>query len=138
MKFTTHSSDGLFGKRMTRYAEEKLQRPILRHHFDSEDVEIKAEAKEVSTGVELRVAVYIPGFDAVHFSVSEEEINGSIDVAADKLERALRSLKDKRRSRRGQNNNEDYTEEFGEDDYLTDGEEDVLREMGALDDILGL
>ena len=30
----------------------------------------------------------------------------------------------------------DYTEEFGEDDYLTDGEEEVLRKMDALDDIL--
>ena len=30
----------------------------------------------------------------------------------------------------------DYTEEFGEDDYLTDGEEGNLRKMDALDDIL--
>ena len=29
-------------------------------------------------------------------------------------------------------------QEFGEDDYLTDGEEEALREMGALDDILDI
>ena len=138
MKFTPHSSDGLFGNRMKRYAAEKLQRPILRHHLDAEDVEIKAEAKEVGTGIEMRVSVYIPGEEAIHFTVNEEEINAAIDVSADKLERALRSMKNKKRSRRGQGEQEDYTEEFGEDDYLTDGEEDVLREMGALDDILGL
>ena len=138
MKFTAHSSDGFFGSRMKRYAEEKLQRPILRHHFDAEDVEIRADAKGVGTGVELRVSVYIPGEDAVHFSVNEEEINASIDVAADKLERALRTMKDKKRNRRVSTDKADYTEEFGEDDYLTDGEEDVLKEMGALDDILGL
>ena len=138
MKFTAHSSDGFFGVRMKRYAEEKLQRPILRHHLDAEDVMIKTEAKEVGTGVELRVSVYIPGEEAIHFSVNEEEINAAIDVSADKLERALRTMKDKRKNRRSQSENGDYTEEFGEDDYLTDGEEDVLREMGALDDILGL
>ena len=138
MKFTAHSSDRSFGARMKRYAEEKFQRPILRHQLDGEDVEIKAEAKEGGSGIELRVSVYIPGNDTIYFTVNEDEINAAIDVGADKLERALRSSKAKKRSRRNVGTEEDYTEEFGDDDYLTDGEEDVLREMGALDKILGL
>ena len=62
----------------------------------------------------------------------------AIDIAADKLERSLRSLKNKGSQRDGSEKEAlaDYTEEFGEDDYLTDGEEEVLRKMDALDDIL--
>ena len=32
----------------------------------------------------------------------------------------------------------DTSEAIGDDDYLTDGEEDVLRSMGALDTVLGI
>lgn len=140
MKFITHSSSNIFGVQMTRYADEKLTRPIVKHHLDGDDVQVKAEAETVGSKVELKVSVFIPGKDTIVFSVTEEQINAAIDVAADKLERRLRSSKSKRANHRdhAQANFEDYTEEFGEDDYLTDGEEDVLREMGALDDILGL
>jgi len=138
MKFTGHSSSGLFGNRMKRYAEEKLQRPLIRHKMDGEDVQIKSEAEEEGNQVEMKVSVFIPGEDAIVFSVSEERINAAIDLAADKLERAIRNLKSKKKNHNSKADLEDYTEEFGEDDYLTDGEEDVLREMGALDDILGL
>ena len=138
MKFTGHSSSGLLGNRMKRYAEEKLQRPLIRHKLDGEDVQIKSEAEENGSQVDFKVSVFIPGEDAITVSVTEEKINGAIDVAADKLERVIRSLKSKKKNRREQSDLEDYTEEFGEDDYLTDGEEEVLREMGALDDILGL
>ena len=138
MKFTGHSSSGLLGNRMKRYAEEKLQRPLIRHKLDGEDVQIKSEAEENGNQVDFKVSVFIPGEDAITVSVTEERINGAIDVAADKLERAIRSLKSRKKNRREQSDLEDYTEEFGEDDYLTDGEEEVLREMGALDDILGL
>lgn len=138
MKFTGHSSSGLLGNRMKRYAEEKLQRPLIRHKLDGEDVQIKSEAEENGNHVDFKVSVFIPGQDAITVSVTEDRINGAIDVAADKLERAIRSLKSKKKNRREQSDLEDYTEEFGEDDYLTDGEEEVLREMGALDDILGL
>tara|TARA_B110000037_G_C17089962_1_gene493600 strand:+ start:536 stop:952 length:417 start_codon:yes stop_codon:yes gene_type:complete len=138
MKFTGHSSSGLFGNRMKRYAEEKLQRPLIRHKLDGEDVQIKSEAEENGNQVNFKLSVSIPGEDTIVISVTEDRINGAIDVAADKLERVIRSLKSKKKNRREQTDLGDYTEEFGEDDYLTDGEEDVLRDMGALDDILGI
>lgn len=138
MKFTGHSSSGLLANRMKRYAEEKLQRPLIRHKLDGEDVQIKCEAEENGNQIDFKASVFIPGQDPITVSVTEDRINGAIDVAADKLERAIRSSKSKKKNRREQSDLEDYTEEFGEDDYLTDGEEEVLREMGALDDILGL
>lgn len=140
MKFTGHSSGDIFGNRLKRYAEEKLQRPIMRHRLDGPDVTIRAEAEEQGTQVEFKVSAFIPGLDTVVISVVEDKLNAAVDVAADKLERALRSLKAKKKGHREEKGADlaDYTEEFGEDDYLTEGEEDVLREMGALDDILGL
>ena len=85
----------------------------------------------------VRVSVFIPGEESVHLSTSEEGISAAIDVAADRLERALRSMKAKKRARRNQVEVADFTEEISEDDYLTDGEEEALREMGALDAVLG-
>ena len=66
--------------------------------------------------------------------VAKGQLNAAIDIAADKLERSLRSLKNKG-SQRDASEKEalaDYTEEFGEDDYTADGEEEVLRKMDAL------
>ena len=137
MQFIGHSSSNVFSNHLKRYAEEKLHRPILRHQLDGTDVSVRAEAEENGTQVELKVSVYIPGKETIVVSVTEDELNAAIDMAADKLERSLRSLKSKVSVRDGSKEAlADYTEEFGEDDYLTDGEEEVLRKMGALDDIL--
>ena len=137
MKFTAISSDPVFGRRMKAYAEEKLTRPVLRHHLDSEETEVKCEGGVEGTSVVVRVSVFIPGEESVHLSTSEEGISAAIDVAADRLERALRSMKAKKRARRNQVEVADFTEEISEDDFLTDGEEEALREMGALDAVLG-
>ena len=137
MKFIGHSSSDIFSNRLKRYAEEKLQRPILRHQLDGSDVTVRAEAEENGTQVDLKVSVFIPGKESIVVSTTEDQLNAAIDIAADKLERSLRSVKNKGSAR--ENTKEalgDYTEEFGEDDYLTDGEEEVLRQMDALDDIL--
>lgn len=137
MQFVGHSSSNIFGNRLKRYAEEKLQRPILRHQLDGADVSVRAEAEENGNVVDFKVSVFIPGKDAIVVTATEEHLNAAIDIAADKLERSLRALKNKGAPR--ENSREqfaDYTEDFGEDDYLTDGEEEVLRQMDALDDIL--
>ena len=137
MQFVGHSSNDVFSNRLKRYAEEKLHRPILRHQLDGSDVSVRAEAEESGKQVELKVSVFIPGKEAIVVSVTEEHLNAAIDIAADKLERSLRSLKNKGSVRDSAKESlADYTEEFGEDDYLTDGEEEVLRKMNALDDIL--
>ena len=130
MKFTVHSPQRLFDKKSSEYAEVKLQRPILRHKLDDDNVAIRVDASQVGTEVDLRVAVVIPGQDNHLISCSKEELNVAIDLAADKLERLLRDLSDKKRSRRQNNKIEDFTEELGENDYLTDGEEEVLRDLG--------
>ena len=137
MKFVGHSSSNIFGNRLKRYAEEKLQRPILRHQLDGSDVSVRAEAEENGNEVDFKVSVFIPGKEAIVVTATEEHLNAAIDIAADKLERSLRALKSKGASRdSGREQLADYTEDFGEDDYLTDGEEEVLRQMDALDDIL--
>lgn len=137
MQFVGHSSSNIFGNRLKRYAEEKLQRPILRHQLDGSDVSVRAEAEENGNAVDFKVSVFIPGKEAIVVTATEEHLNAAIDIAADKLERSLRALKSKGASRdSGREQLADYTEDFGEDDYLTDGEEEVLRQMDALDDIL--
>lgn len=137
MQFVGHSSSNIFGNRLKRYAEEKLQRPILRHQLDGSDVSVRAEAEENGNVVDFKVSVFIPGKEAIVVTATEEHLNAAIDIAADKLERSLRALKSKTAARdSGREQFADYTEDFGEDDYLTDGEEEVLRQMDALDDIL--
>jgi len=136
MRFTTHSPNDLFSKKMHAYAESKLIKPILRHKIDDSSVTIRCDAEKDNSEVNLRVSVLISGEDSHTISTSQEELNAAIDIAADKMERLLRDLSDRKRSQRRQNDVPDYTEELGEDDYLTDGEEDVLRELGALDVVL--
>jgi ribosomal subunit interface protein len=137
MQFVGHSTSNIFGNRLKRYAEEKLQRPILRHQLDGTDVSVRAEAEENGNAIDFKVSVFIPGKEAIVVTATEEQLNAAIDIAADKLERSLRSLKNRSNPREEVNQHlEDYTEDFGENDYLTDGEEEVLRQLDALDDIL--
>ena len=72
-----------------------------------------------------------PARNLLHLSTSEEGISAAIDVAADRLERALRSMKAKKRARRNQVEVADFTEEISEDDYLTDGEEEGAPRDGG-------
>ena len=65
MKFVGHSSSNIFGNRFKRYAEEKLQRPILRHQLDGTDVSVRAEAEENGNSIDFKVSVFIPGKDAI-------------------------------------------------------------------------
>ena len=136
MRFTTHSPNDLFSKKLHAYAKSKLVKPILRHKINDEAVTIRCDAEKDSSIVNLRVSVLIPGEDRHTITSSQEELNAAIDIAADKMERLFRDLSDRKKSQRRQSNVPDYTEELGEDDYLTDGEEDVLRELGALDVVL--
>ena len=136
MRFTTHSPNDLFNKKMRAYAESKLVKPILRHKIDDSSVTIRCDAEKDSSTVNLRVSVLITGEDRHTITTTQEELNAAIDDAADKMDRLFRNLSERKKSTRRSVNVGDYTEELGEDDYLTDGEEDVLRELGALDVVL--
>ena len=138
MKFSTHSSDHLFNKKLYEYASQKLQKPIIRHNLDSESVTMRVDAAQVGTLVEIRLTLYVPGSEALQRTSSQSELAAAIDSVADKLQRRLRDNSAKKKGVRRKTDETDYTEDLGEDDYLTDGEEDVLREMGALDKVLGI
>ena len=138
MQFTTHSPQKLFDKKHQEYAQVKLQRPILRHKLDQDGVSVRVDAEERGTSIQIKVALIIPGQEHQLISTAREELTDAIDSAADKMERLLRDYSDRKRVRRQSNKAVDYTEELGEDDYLTDGEEDVLKALGALDTVLDL
>ena len=138
MHFTAHSADHLFTRYMMRYAEEKYARPIERHKFDLDEVSIHADAAKDGQQINLKMTVSIPGEDRFVIQSKEESLQAAIDIAADKLERVLSDNAARKLSSRRTSESADYTEEFGDSDYLTEGEEDVLRQMGALDEVLDL
>ena len=139
MRFTAHSPNDLFSTRMQEYANQKLSRPIRKLQMDSESVSIQATAEQNGMHVDLRVSVHIPGEEMLQLSCSEGKLNAAIDSAADKLQRQLGDMSARKSAgRRLTGEVTDTSEPIGDDDYLTDGEEDVLRNMGALDTVLGI
>ncbi len=138
MKFTAHSPQNLFSTHLQDYANEKLSRPIRKHQLDNDSVSIQASAEQAGENVELKVSVFIPGEDLFQLSCAEAELNAAIDIAADKLQRQLGDLSARKASARRAADIVNMPEELEETDFLTDGEEDVLRELGALDSVLGL
>ena len=139
MKFLANSPNPVFTRRLQSYAQEKLQKPLVRHKFDSENVSMRVDAEKLGNNIQLKVVVMIPGEARQLISCTDEELNAAIDMASDKLERLLSDLSDKKKSvRRTSLAAVDYSEPLGDDDYLTDGEEEALRSMGALDDVLDI
>ncbi|MEC8379968.1 MAG: HPF/RaiA family ribosome-associated protein [Myxococcota bacterium] len=139
MHFTAHSADHLFTRYMMRYAEEKCARPIERHKFDLDEVSIHADAAKDGQQISLKMTVSIPGEDRSVIQAKEDTLQAAIDIVTDKLERVLSDGSARKlSSRRSSEAQQDYTEEFGESDYLTEGEEEVLRQMGALDEVLDI
>ncbi len=139
MRFTAHSPNDLFSTHLQEYANQKLSRPIRKLQMDSESVSIQATAEQNGVNVDLRVSIHIPGEEMLQLSCSEGELNAAIDAAADKLQRQLGDISARKSAgRRLTGDTTDASEAIGDDDYLTDGEEDVLRSMGALDTVLGI
>ena len=139
MKFLANAVNVKFTRRLNSYGREKLEKPLVRHKFDSDNVTIKADIEETGKSLQLKVVVMIPGESKQLISAQEDDINAVIDSASDKLERLISDLSNRKKAtRRNAANAQDYTEEFGDDDYLTNGEEEALREMGALDDVLDI
>ena len=138
MHFTAHSADNLFTRYMTRYTEEKCTRPLERHKFNLEEVSIHADASKDGQDVSLRLTVNIPGEERSIIQAKESNLQAAIDAAADKIERVLNDAATRKRGMRRNSETIDYTEEFGDKDYLTEGEEEALRELDALDEVLDI
>ena len=139
MKFLASSTNEKYTRRLNSYGREKLEKPLVRHKFDSDNVTIRADIEETGNKIQLRVVVMIPGESKQLISATEEDINAVIDVSSDKLERLLNDLSNRKRSaRRSAATAQDYTEEYSGEDFLTDGEEEALRDMDALDDVLDI
>ena len=132
MQFTTHSPEALLTKALREYCEEKLQRPLLRHKLDHEAGSLSAEFEQTGESVALKVRVSLPGTDPFTVHTHHEDAYASVDLATDKLERRVRDIAEKRRS----NRRERLPLATAETDGLTAEEEQVLRDMGALDAVL--
>jgi len=131
MQFNYRSSSDLFTKALKEYTEEKLGRPIERHQI--EDVRFDCEAAKHRDRVGLRVLMSYPGVK-ITVSTLHPDAYAAVDLAVDKLERKLRDTEDRRRSMKRRRARAVAEDEM--DVLMTQDEEEVLREMGALKDVL--
>jgi len=134
MQFTTHSPEALLTKALREYCEEKLQRPIYRHKLEHDAGTISAEFEQSGEQVSLKVRVSIPGTDPFTAGTSHGDAYAAVDLAADKLERRVRDIAEKRLTMR--RTGRSVTSPAKLDDLLSPEEEQVLRDMGALDAVL--
>ena len=80
MKFLANSTNEKYTRRLNSYGREKLEKPLVRHKFDSDNVTIRADIEETGNKIQLRVVVMIPGESKQLISATEEDINAVIDV----------------------------------------------------------
>lgn len=137
MQINFHSPDALFTDEIKERCEEKLARPVERYKLDEDTVTMDVDATLHRESVGFRVRFRAPGL-TVHVSSLHIDILTACDLAADKLGRKLSGLLEKRRDiARRRNAGADHgLALLGEEDFFTEDEEEVLREMGALDAVL--
>lgn len=133
MQFTYRSASDLFTKALKEYAEDKLGRPVERHQLDPDGVRFDCEAAKHRDRVGLRVLMSSPGVK-ITVSTLHEDAYAAVDLAVDKLERKLRDTEDRRRSMKRRKSRAVPDDE--RDVLMTQDEEEVLRAMGALEDVL--
>ncbi|MCP4806636.1 MAG: ribosome-associated translation inhibitor RaiA [Proteobacteria bacterium] len=133
MRFTYRSSSDLFTKALKEYAEEKLGRPAERHRIETHDLRFDCESEKHRDRIALRVLMSYPGVK-ITVSTLHQDAYAAVDLAVDKIERKLRETDEKRRAlarRPARPGNMDHEE----NDLMTQDEEEVLREMGALEEV---
>lgn len=132
MRFTYRSSSNLFTKALKVYAEEKLARPAQRHKVDLDELSFDCEAEKHRDRIALRVLMGYPGVK-ITVSTLHQDAYAAVDLAVDKIERKLRDTDERRRAiaRRSRPGNLDNEE----NDLMTQDEEEVLRQMGALEEV---
>ncbi len=136
MRFSYRSPQRLFTHALKEYCEEKLGKPVARLKLDgSEGTYFDVEAHQVGEQVGVRVLFHQPG---AHVTVStlHRDPYAAVDLATDKLGRKLRDIEERRRTLNRRSGRASLVEE--QDDIFTEDEEEVLRQMGALDDVLNL
>jgi len=135
MRITIHSHQKLFTPHLSRYCEDKLTKPVERHHVDSEATRLDVDGENAGDKVEIRVRLGLPHHNPITVHVQHEDAYAAVDLASDKLERQLRDMTDKRDSAKKKGLSMP-TSELGDEDFFTEDEEQTLREMGALDAVI--
>jgi len=135
MQFVIHSPGETLTEALREYCELKLTKPIDRHQVDGDSVKMDVDASPQGEGVELKVRLRLPHFPTFTVHGAHDDAYACIDIVADKLERQVREAEDKRRASRRRRALE-AGEDVGGEDIFTEDEEDVLKEMGALDAVL--
>lgn len=139
MQIVYHSPEDLFTDALKEYADEKLGKPLVRHKLDGPTSRVDVDASSYREAVALRVRMSTPGL-TVTLSALHGDAYAAVDIVADKLSRKLRDVEERRRDL--QRRRADLPALASLDDEATDiftaDEEEVLREMGALDAVLNL
>jgi ribosome-associated translation inhibitor RaiA len=138
MKIDFHSPDNLFTAKLKARCTEKFARPIERYKLDGELTRVDVVAVEQHESIGFRVRFRHPGM-RIHVSAIEGELLNACDKAIAKLDRKLKGLIDKKAdAKRRAAAAWPEPQPLGESDLFTEDEEEVLRDMGALDTVLAL
>ena len=124
----------MFNDKLKEVCEEKLTRPLERHKVDLGTARFDLDASIYRESVGLRVRLNMPGV-VITVSTLHPDAQAALDLAVDKLSRKLRDIDDRRRAMRRRQGAMPELADEGED-IFTEDEEEVLREMGALDAVL--
>ncbi|MCK6520725.1 ribosome-associated translation inhibitor RaiA [Myxococcota bacterium] len=136
MQINFHSPDEVFTDELREYGEEKLTRPLLRHKIPMENARLDVDASNVRERVALRVRMTFPGTTITVSTLSGDAFS-AVDMAEDKLARKLRDTEERRREQERRRMELAPLDDEATDIFTAD-EEEVLRQMGALDAVLEL
>lgn len=138
MQINYHSPDALLTDELKDYCKDKLSKPIERYKMDPSTVRYDVDAALHHESVGLRLRMSVPGL-TISVSSLHTDPFAALDLAMDKLNRKLRDNEDKRRDLlRRRSVDLPVLSAPVDDDLFTEDEEEVLREMGALDAVLNL
>ena len=136
MQINFHSPDDVFTDELREYGEEKLTRPLMRHKIPTESARLDVDASNVRERVALRVRMTFPGTTITVYTLSGDAFS-AVDMAEDKLARKLRDTEERRREQERRRMELAPLDDEATDIFTAD-EEEVLRQMGALDAVLEL
>lgn len=136
MQINFHSPDDVFTDELREYGEEKLTRPLMRHKIPTENARLDVDASNVRERVALRVRMTFPGTTITVSTLSGGAFS-AVDMAEDKLARKLRDTEERRREQDRRRMELAPLDDEATDIFTAD-EEEVLRQMGALDAVLEL
>ena len=136
MQINFHSPDDVFTDELREYGEEKLTRPLMRHKIPTESLRLDVDASNVRERVALRVRLTFPGTTITVSTLSGDAFS-AVDMAEDKLARKLRDTEERRREQDRRRLELAPLDDEATDIFTAD-EEEVLRQMGALDAVLEL